>query len=121
MQSRVRCIRIETASRRNIYRGTARAFASDDKALRWASELQQSGAARAMTVPARAFSIMPYMHSEKERDQQVPHSCLRLLYSSVIVLAPGGMRCRVLQACHGTKSQVSVPSVSRAAGVRQPL
>jgi uncharacterized protein (DUF924 family) len=62
---------------RNIYRGTARAFASDEMALRWAAELQQSGAARELSVPARAFSIMPYMHSEKERDQQVAHSCTR--------------------------------------------
>ena len=57
--------------RRNIYRGTSRAFASDAKALQWAAHLQESGVARQMSVPARAFSIMPFMHSEEERDQQV--------------------------------------------------
>ncbi len=55
---------------RNIYRGTPRAFASDGQALRWAGELQDSGAAKRLTAPARLFSIMPYMHSE-EPDEQV--------------------------------------------------
>ena len=55
---------------RNIYRGSPRAFASDGQALRWAAELQDSGAARQLTVPARLFSIMPFMHSE-ETDLQV--------------------------------------------------
>ena len=55
---------------RNIYRGTPKAFASDAQALRWAGELQDSGAAKQLTAPARLFSIMPYMHSE-EPDVQV--------------------------------------------------
>ena len=55
---------------RNIYRGSPQAFASDGQALRWAGELHDSGAAKQLTAPARLFSIMPYMHSEK-LDEQV--------------------------------------------------
>ena len=52
-------------SGRNIYRGSPRAFASDGQALRWAGELQDSGAAKQLSAPARLFSIVPYMHSEE--------------------------------------------------------
>lgn len=49
---------------RNMYRGTPRAFASDPMALVLAQEAVALGAHEALSGPARAFLLMPYMHSE---------------------------------------------------------
>ena len=49
---------------RNIYRGTARAFAADQLALGLAQEAVAAQAAAALEPRHRAFLYMPYMHSE---------------------------------------------------------
>ena len=54
---------------RNIYRGTARAYAFDDKAQIIARGMLTEGWTQAME-PARAqFALMPLMHSERLEDQ----------------------------------------------------
>ncbi|KAF8061296.1 hypothetical protein HT031_004387 [Scenedesmus sp. PABB004] len=56
---------------RNIYRGSARAFELDAKALAWARALQDSGAAAAqLPGVVRSFVNTPFMHSERLEDQQ---------------------------------------------------
>jgi uncharacterized protein (DUF924 family) len=49
---------------RNLYRGDARAFASDVLALGLAQEAVRSGADLEIPAERRAFVYMPYMHSE---------------------------------------------------------
>jgi len=49
---------------RNMYRGTARAFASDGIALVLAQEAVAGGHDRALALNERVFLYMPYMHSE---------------------------------------------------------
>ena len=49
---------------RNVYRGTARAFAQDALALVLAQELVASGQDRSLPLAQRSFAYMPYMHSE---------------------------------------------------------
>ena len=49
---------------RNMYRGTARAFASDAMALALAQEAVAGGHDAALPPPQRAFLYLPYMHSE---------------------------------------------------------
>ena len=49
---------------RNVYRGTARAFAQDTLALVLAQELVASGHDRSLPPAQRSFTYMPYMHSE---------------------------------------------------------
>ncbi|MCA9631579.1 MAG: DUF924 domain-containing protein [Myxococcales bacterium] len=49
---------------RNIYRGTARAFASDELALRYCREGIEAGHDRALRRVERPFLYMPLMHSE---------------------------------------------------------
>jgi uncharacterized protein (DUF924 family) len=49
---------------RNLYRGTAGAFACDPMALALAQEAVAAGADLALPVAYRAFCYMPYMHSE---------------------------------------------------------
>ena len=49
---------------RNIYRGTARAFASDAMALALAQEAVAGGHAAPLSPQERLFLYMPYMHSE---------------------------------------------------------
>lgn len=49
---------------RNMYRGSALAFANDGMALILAQEAVWSGADRDMNADERAFLYMPYMHSE---------------------------------------------------------
>ncbi len=45
---------------RNVYRGTARAFAHDALALAWAQELVASGQDRSLPLAQRSFAYMPY-------------------------------------------------------------
>ncbi|MGV0959594.1 MAG: DUF924 family protein [Limnohabitans sp.] len=49
---------------RNVYRGTARAFAQDALALALAQELVASGQDRSLPLAQRSFAYIPYMHSE---------------------------------------------------------
>ncbi len=49
---------------RNMYRGTAQAFASDPMALALAQEAVASGHDQALPPKERAFLYMPYQHSE---------------------------------------------------------
>ena len=49
---------------RNIWRGTARSFASDGMALVLAQEAVAGGADQALPLKMRAFMYMPFMHSE---------------------------------------------------------
>jgi uncharacterized protein (DUF924 family) len=49
---------------RNVHRGTPRAFAQDGMALVLAQEAVTAGALAALAPVARAFLLMPYMHSE---------------------------------------------------------
>jgi uncharacterized protein (DUF924 family) len=55
---------------RNMFRGTAQAFATDQKALALAHNALERGFDRAMTAEERQFLAMPLMHSEKLEDQQ---------------------------------------------------
>lgn len=52
---------------RNLYRGTAQAFAADPMALALAQEAVRTGADLTLPVPRRAFVYLPYMHSESLR------------------------------------------------------
>jgi len=56
---------------RNLYRGTARAFAADPLALALAQEAVAADAAAALVPQQRAFLFMPYMHSESRRIHQL--------------------------------------------------
>jgi len=49
---------------RNIYRGTAKAFAGDALALEAAKALDDSGANQTLPAVQRAFSFMPFEHAE---------------------------------------------------------
>ena len=51
---------------RNMYRGTAAAFASDALALVLAQEAVSVGADQALSAEERVFLYMPYMHSESK-------------------------------------------------------
>lgn len=54
---------------RNMYRGTPRAYASDDVALQWAREAVDRGLDSAMAAEERQFLYMPFQHSEVRADQ----------------------------------------------------
>lgn len=54
---------------RNVFRGTARAFAFDPLALRLASRGLDAGMDAALGLDERAFFRMPFMHSESAVDQ----------------------------------------------------
>lgn len=49
---------------RNIFRGTAFAFASDAMALALAQEAVRAGADQSLSISQRGMLYMPYMHSE---------------------------------------------------------
>jgi len=55
---------------RNIFRGTAQAFGSDDQALRLARIVVEKGFDEGMTEHQRQFLYMPFMHSERLADQE---------------------------------------------------
>lgn len=61
---------------RNIWRGTAKAFALDEKALSVARMTVQAGYDWALGDDARAFAYMPFMHSERLEDQD---ACVALM------------------------------------------
>lgn len=55
---------------RNLYRGDALAFASDDRARRIAEGALASGFDRAFPKAARPFFYLPFEHSEEMSDQE---------------------------------------------------
>lgn len=64
---------------RNVYRGTARAFAQDEKALSLALTGMQTGADAALTPIHRAFFYMPLQHSESPDVQEESVAAFRRL------------------------------------------
>ena len=54
---------------RNLFRGTARAFAADALARRIARSAIELGFDDAMTAPERMFLYLPFEHSEDRTDQ----------------------------------------------------
>jgi uncharacterized protein (DUF924 family) len=61
---------------RNIWRGEARAFASDRQAVAVAKRAIQAGHDMKVEEPARQFFYLPLMHSENAMDQD---RCVRLV------------------------------------------
>lgn len=61
---------------RNMFRGTAKAFASDRMALAVAKQCIDKGWDMKIDEPARQFFYMPLMHSESLADQE---RCVRLM------------------------------------------
>ena len=66
---------------RNVYRGTARAFASDEQALALALSGIQSGAEGALDVVERIFFYMPLQHAESREVQEESVAAYRRLLS----------------------------------------
>jgi uncharacterized protein (DUF924 family) len=54
---------------RNMFRGSARSFASDARARAGARRAVERGDDRALSVDERTFLYMPFMHSENLADQ----------------------------------------------------
>jgi uncharacterized protein (DUF924 family) len=66
---------------RNMYRGTARAFAYDAQALGLALSGMQSAADAALDVVERMFFYMPLQHAESREAQDESLAAYRRLYS----------------------------------------
>jgi uncharacterized protein (DUF924 family) len=66
---------------RNMFRGTARAFACDDKALALALSGMQSAADAALDVVERMFFYMPLQHAERPEVQEESVIAYRRLLS----------------------------------------
>jgi uncharacterized protein (DUF924 family) len=64
---------------RNMFRGTARAFASDAMALALAQEAVAGGHDMKLDPKLRAFVYMPYQHSESRRVQEESVHLFKLL------------------------------------------
>jgi uncharacterized protein (DUF924 family) len=62
------CILLDQVPRQ-LFRGQARAFATDDRALAVARHALDAGFDRQLTVEQRQFLYMPFMHSERLEDQ----------------------------------------------------
>lgn len=56
---------------RNIYRGTARAFAHDEKALAHCLALSDGGGDAALSFIERVFALMPLQHAEAHEIQRL--------------------------------------------------
>jgi uncharacterized protein (DUF924 family) len=56
---------------RNMFRGTARAFASDDRARDCARTILEKGWDKAMTPGEQTFAYLPFEHSESIADQEL--------------------------------------------------
>ena len=61
---------------RNMFRGSAKAFAADPLALAAARVIQDNGWDKAMTPDERMFAYLPFEHSEAPADQE---RCLALM------------------------------------------
>ena len=68
---------------RNMFRGEAKAFASDKVALAAAKQAVHRGWDQKIDAPARQFSYLPMMHAENLCDQE---QCVRLMKERL----PGG-------------------------------
>lgn len=68
---------------RNVYRGTARAFQQDEKALAFAQEGMHTGADCALTPIQRVFLYMPLQHSESPDVQDESVAAFRGLLAEV--------------------------------------
>ena len=55
---------------RNMFRGTPKSFASDEKAKQIAERAIAAGRDKAVDAEVHTFFYMPYMHSEKLADQE---------------------------------------------------
>jgi len=64
---------------RNIYRGTSRAFAQDEKALNLAYEGMKTGADAGLTPIQRVFLYMPLQHCESPDVQEESVAAFRRL------------------------------------------
>jgi len=64
---------------RNLYRGTAKAFAQDAQALRWTLSGLQSGADAALDPLERMFFLMPLQHAESAAAQEESVAAYRRL------------------------------------------
>jgi uncharacterized protein (DUF924 family) len=64
---------------RNLYRGEARAFATDALALATAKRALARGFDQAVVMPDRQFFYLPFMHSEKLADQERCQALYRAL------------------------------------------
>ncbi len=62
---------------RNLFRGSARAFAQDALALALAQEAISAGAEDALTPIERSFLYMPFMHSESLKIHEVALALFR--------------------------------------------
>ncbi|MEW6690764.1 MAG: DUF924 family protein [Pseudomonadota bacterium] len=56
---------------RNMFRGTARAFAGDERARACARTILERGWDKAMTPDERTFAYLPFEHSESLEDQEL--------------------------------------------------
>lgn len=57
---------------RNIYRGTAAAWSGDERALRCANDMVESGALLELAPPMlQTFALMPLMHAEDAASQDI--------------------------------------------------
>ena len=56
---------------RNAFRGTARVFATDERARKVASAAIRAGFDRQVEPPLRQFLHLPFMHSERLEDQEL--------------------------------------------------
>jgi uncharacterized protein (DUF924 family) len=72
---------------RNIFRGTARAFAGDPMALAAAKALVADGRDRQLAPVERGFAYLPFEHSENMADQ---HESLRL-FGELVPLGQGDL------------------------------
>jgi uncharacterized protein (DUF924 family) len=64
---------------RNLFRGDARAFASDRAACEIADHALRNGYHNEIDPAVRSFFYMPFMHSEEIADQ---HRCVRLFHAA---------------------------------------
>lgn len=86
--SRLAYILISDQFPRNLFRGTARAYELDSRALNAARTGVTAGMDRALTFDERSFFYMPFEHSECLIDQ---HACVGL-FSQLRDQTPGGHR-----------------------------
>ncbi|MCG6974863.1 MAG: DUF924 domain-containing protein [Acidiferrobacterales bacterium] len=73
---------------RNVYRGTDKAFAFDDKALGLSQKLIESGEDKKLHWPQRGFAYMPMQHAEDSKVQAKGIEAYRGLVDDV----PGDLR-----------------------------
>ncbi len=70
---------------RNIYRGSAQAFASDAKALDVATQMVEAGFDRGLTFTQKRFTYLPFEHSE---DRAAQKRALALFGALAVECAP---------------------------------